>query len=96
MASVIASVVSINILPYILVAVKSNFLKFDVSNIYKIIFTSLENQLPLGKGVTSFAKEVMFLVVLVICLFVCLLVDVTQNVMNGLPLKFLVGSWVVQ
>ena len=46
MASVIASVVSINILLYILVAVKSNFLKFDVSNIYKMLFTSLENQLP--------------------------------------------------
>ena len=53
MASVIASVVSINILPYILVAVKSSFLKFDVSNIYKIILTSLENQLYF----TSLVKE---------------------------------------
>ena len=38
--------------------------------------------------ITSLAKEVMFLVVLV-CLFVCLFVDnITQKVMNGLGLNF--------
>ena len=46
MAGVIVSVISINILPYILVAVKSSFLNFDVSSIYKTIFTSLADELP--------------------------------------------------
>ena len=46
--------------------------------------------------ITSLAKEVMFLVVLV-SLSVCLSVDnTTQKVMNGLGWNFMDGSWVVQ
>ena len=41
---------------------------------------------------TSLAKEVMFLVALVVCLFV----DITQKVMNGLKRNYRAGSWVVQ
>ena len=84
MAGVIVSVVSINILPDILVAVKSSFLNFDVSNIYtKQYLPPWQMSYLLGERVTSFAKEVMLLVALVY-LSVCLLVDITQNVMNGL------------
>ena len=39
-------------------------------------------------------KEVRFLVALV-CLSVCLFVDVTQKVMNGLGLNSMEESWVV-
>ena len=71
MAVVIVSVFSINILPYILVAVKSSFFNFDVSNIYKTIFTSLANELPpyllYKRGYVLAA-----LVYLSVCLFVCL------------------------
>ena len=45
MAGIIVSAISID-LPYILVAVKSSFLKFDMSNIYKTIFTSSANEIP--------------------------------------------------
>ena len=48
--------------------------------------------------VTSLAKEVMFLVVLVlsVCLFCLSVNNITQKVMNGLGWNFMDGSWVVQ
>ena len=73
MASVIASVVSINILPYILVAIKSNFLKFDVSNIQNNIYLLGKSVTPLVKELPPLQKRLYFSSVgLSVCLFVCL------------------------
>ena len=63
---------------YISVAIKASFLKLGMCNMCKNNITKMF----LG-SFTSLAKEVTFLVASV-CLSVCLSVDITQTVMDGL------------